>query len=162
MDFKKYEDIVYKIIGAAMSVHREMKHGLAEEIYNECLCIELDEIGIENVSEKYLPVYYKGKLLKKFYKMDIVVGDILIELKSVSELNSAHRAQLFNYMRITQKPVGLLINFGQPSLQGERYCYLPETNECFMLDKEMNILEEKYINWSFEESKSEIYVSIDE
>ena len=61
--------------------------------------------------------------MEKFYKMDIVVGDVVVELKSVEELNSAHRAQLFNYLRLTKKPIGLLINFGQPSLQGERYGY---------------------------------------
>ena len=52
-------------------------------------------------------------------------------------IGAAHRAQLFNYMRLTKKPVGLLINFGQPSLQGERYGYDEETNECILLDKNM-------------------------
>ena len=69
--------------------------------------------------------------------MDLVVGDIIVELKSVSELNSAHRAQLFNYLRLTRKPIGLLINFSKPSLQGERYAYLEDTNECILLDKNM-------------------------
>ena len=69
--------------------------------------------------------------------MDIVVGDVVVELKSVDELNSAHRAQLFNYLRLTRKPMGLLINFGQPSLQGERYGYNVETNECILLSKNM-------------------------
>lgn len=70
--------------------------------------------------------------------MDLVVGDIIVELKSVSELNSAHRAQLFNYLRLTRKPIGLLINFGKPSLQGESYAYLEDTNECILLDKNMD------------------------
>ena len=74
---------------------------------------------------------------RKFYQMDIVVGDIVVELKSVEELNSAHRAQLFNYLRLTKKPVGMLINFGASSLQGERYGYDEETNECILLDKNM-------------------------
>jgi GxxExxY protein len=68
----------------------------------------------------------------------LVVGDIIIELKSVSELNSSHRAQLFNYLRLTKKPIGLLINFGQECLQGERYAYFEDTNECVLLDKNMN------------------------
>jgi GxxExxY protein len=70
--------------------------------------------------------------------MDLVVGDIIIELKSVAEINSSHRAQLFNYMRLTKKPIGLLINFGQECLQGERYAYFEDTNECVLLDKNMN------------------------
>jgi GxxExxY protein len=75
--------------------------------------------------------------MEKHYQMDIVVNDIILELKSVDELNSAHRAQLFNYLRLTKKPIGLLINFGQESLQGERYAYNEETNECILLDKNM-------------------------
>lgn len=67
-----------------------------------------------------------------------------MELKSASELNSAHRAQLFNYLRLTRMPVGLLINFGSRRLEGERYAYVEEENECYLMDKEMNLLEIEY------------------
>lgn len=137
MDPKKYKDIVYKIIGAAMEVHNEMNWGLLEPVYNEALHLELLDRGIHNEREKALPCYYKHHLLEKHYQMDIVVDDIILELKSVSEINSAHRAQLFNYMRLTKKPIGLLINFGQESLQGERYAYYEDSNECILLDKNM-------------------------
>ena len=76
--------------------------------------------------------------------MDIVVGDIIIELKVVNEISSEHREQLFNYLRLTKKPIGLLINFGNKSLQGERYAYDEETNECYLLDKDMNIVNSDY------------------
>ena len=137
MDARKYKDIVYKIIGAAMEVHNEMNWGLLEPVYNEALHLELLGRGIENEREKAIACYYKGQLLEKHYQMDIVVDDIIVELKSVDELNSAHRAQLFNYLRLTKKPIGLLINFGQDSLQGERYAYDEATNECILLDKNM-------------------------
>ena len=137
MDFKKYKDTVYQIIGAAMEVHSELNWGLLEPVYNEALHLELLDRGIDNEREKQLPCYYKQHKLEKFYQMDIVVGDVVVELKSVDELNSAHRAQLFNYLRLTKKPIGLLINFGQSSLQGERYGYDEETNECILLDKNM-------------------------
>ena len=137
-DFKQYKDTVYKIIGAAMDVHDEMSWGLLEPIYNEALHLELLDRNIANEREMQLPCFYKRHKLEKFYQMDIVVGDVVIELKSVDELNSAHRAQLFNYLRLTRKPIGLLINFGQPSLQGERYGYCEDTNECILLDKNMN------------------------
>ena len=137
MDFKKYKDTVYQVNGAAMEVHGEMNWGLLEPVYNEALHLELLDRGIANEREKQLPCYYKHHKLEKFYQMDIVVGDIVVELKSVEELNSAHRAQLFNYLRLTKKPVGLLINFGASSLQGERYGYDEETNECILLDKNM-------------------------
>lgn len=136
-DFKQYKDIVYQIIGAAMNVHDELSWGLLEPVYNEALHLELLDNNIANEREKHLPCYYKHHQLEKFYQMDLVVGDVVVELKSVDELNSAHRAQLFNYLRLTRKPIGLLINFGQPSLQGERYGYDEETNECILLNKDM-------------------------
>ena len=137
MDPKKYKDIVYRIIGAAMEVHCELNWGLLEPVYNEALHLELLDRGIENEREQQVPCYYKNHQLEKHYQLDIVVGDVIVELKSVSELNSSHRAQLFNYLRLTKKPIGLLINFGQESLQGERYAYDEETNECVLLDKNM-------------------------
>ena len=137
MDFKQYKDTVYQIIGAAMNVHDELSWGLLEPIYNEALHLELLDNNIANEREKHLPCYYKHHQLEKFYQMDLVVDDVVVELKSVEELNSAHRAQLFNYLRLTRKPIGLLINFGQPSLQGERYGYDEETNECILLNKNM-------------------------
>ena len=154
-EFKKYKDDVYKIIGAAMEVHREMNYGLEEAVYNECLCIELEERGMKAIPEEVLPVYYKGRLLKKHYRMDIVATDIVIELKSVKELIPQHRAQLFNYLRITKKPIGLLINFGKESLQGERYAFIEETNECVLLDRNMDLLFLEEIDWEYEEPKHE-------
>jgi GxxExxY protein len=137
MDYRKYKEMVYEVIGAAMEVHNELNWGLLEPVYNEALHLELLDRGIQNESEQLLNCYYKHHTMEKFYKMDIVVGDIVVELKSVDELCGAHRAQLFNYLRLTKKPVGLLINFGCESLQGERYGYDKETNECILLDKNM-------------------------
>ena len=138
MNPKIYKDKVYQIIGAAMEVHRELNWGLLEPVYNEALHLELLDRGIGNEREVAIECYYKHHLMEKHYQMDIVVGDIIIELKSVDDLCSAHRAQLFNYLRLTKKPIGLLINFGQESLQGERYAYNEDTNECILLDRNMN------------------------
>ena len=82
-------------------------------------------------------MYYKKHVLDKKYKMDLVVDDIIIELKSVTSLAPAHRAQLCNYLRLTRKPLGLLINFGEESLIGERWGYDADTNECFIVDRNM-------------------------
>ena len=70
--------------------------------------------------------------------MDLVVGDVIIEIKSVPAILSEHRAQLCNYLRLTRKPIGLLINFGERSLVGERWMYDEETNDCYLVDKNMN------------------------
>ena len=155
VEFKKYNILVYKIIGAAMEVHSEMNYGLEEAVYNECLCLELEDRGIHVMPEQKLPVYYKGRLLNKHYRMDIVVDDIVVELKSVKELIPQHRAQLFNYLRITKKPVGLLINFGRESLQGERYAFVEETNECVLLDRNMDLLYQGDVDWEYDDSCEE-------
>ena len=141
MDYKKYRNIVYQVIGAAMEVHKELNWGLLEPIYNEAIHMELADRGIKHEIQKNIPCFYKEQKMEKHYLMDLVVeDDVIVELKSASKLISAHRAQLFNYMRLTQKPIGLLINFGQPRLQGERYGLDPITNECVLLDKDMNEL----------------------
>ncbi len=142
MNIKDYKDLVYKIIGSAMKVHDELGWGLLEPIYNEALHLELLDQGVDNEREKHLPCFYKHHKLEKYYQMDLVVGDIIVELKSVSELTSVHRAQLFNYLRLTKKPVGILINFGRSCLQGERYTYCEYTNECLLLDRNMEVVGE--------------------
>ena len=137
LDISKYSDKVYKIIGAAMTVHSELNWGLLEAVYQESLHLELLDRGIDNQREQEIQVYYKKHLLEKKYKMDIVVGDIIVELKSMTKLAPAHRAQLCNYLRLTRKPLGLLINFGEESLIGERWAYDADTNECFIVDRNM-------------------------
>jgi GxxExxY protein len=137
LDLSKYSNTVYEIIGAAMTVHSELNWGLLEAVYQEALHLELLDRGIDNQREKEIDVYYKKRLLDKKYKMDIVVDDIIIELKSVTSLASVHRAQLCNYLRLTRKPLGLLINFGEESLIGERWAYDADTNECFIVDRNM-------------------------
>ncbi|MBQ0018911.1 MAG: GxxExxY protein [Bacteroidales bacterium] len=137
IECKPYADQVYKIIGAAMEVHRELNYGLLEPVYQEALHLELKDRGIDNVREKPIKIFYKKHLLDKEYKMDIVVDDIVVELKSVSQIIPAHRAQLCNYLRLTKKPIGLLINFGEEKLIGERWAYDKETNDCVLVNRHM-------------------------
>ena len=138
MKYTDYKNLVYQIIGSAMTVHTELNWGLLEPVYQEALSIELSLRNIQNKREEEIKVYYKGYELDKKYKMDIIVGDIIIELKSVVKLEAAHRAQLCNYLRLTKKPIGLLINFGEPQLVGERWAYDKNTNECYLVDKDMH------------------------
>lgn len=141
-DLSKYANKVYKIIGAAMNVHSELGYGLLEPVYQETLHLELLDRGIANVREQEIEIYYKKHLLEKKYRMDIVVDDIIVELKSVNKLISAHRAQLCNYLRLTRKPLGLLINFGEKSLIGERWAYDKTTNECYVVDRNMEPIDD--------------------
>lgn len=133
----EYKDVVYQIIGAAMTVHTELGYGLLEPVYQEALQLELRDRGIESLLEQELRIYYKQHLMEKTYKMDMVVGNVIVELKSVSELIASHRAQLCNYLRLARKPIGLLINFGEECLVGERWAYDKSSNRCFIVDRNM-------------------------
>ena len=103
----------YQLMGAAFEVYNELGSGMAEEIYQQSLEIELSLREIAWVSKQELSVFYKGNELTAKYRPDLrVFGQIVVELKAVAELCSGHEAQLFNYMRIARQPVGYLINFG--------------------------------------------------
>jgi GxxExxY protein len=103
----------YKLMAAAFEVYNEHGHGLAEEIYQESLEIELSLRGVPFGSKQELACHYKGRELKKRYVPDLFVfNGLIVELKSVSDLAPEHESQVINYMRITKQPVGYLINFG--------------------------------------------------
>jgi GxxExxY protein len=122
---------MYNIIGAAMSLYNELGSGYSESIYQECLSVICTEKNIPWEREKLLKMYFHGVELEKTYKADFVCyDDIIIELKAVSELLGEHRAQLFNYMRITDTRFGILINFGEPQrLHAEKYIFNENSNK---------------------------------
>ncbi|WP_269523256.1 GxxExxY protein [Coraliomargarita parva] len=113
----------YTLIGAAFEVHREQGGGLSEEIYHESLEMELGFRSIPFVSKQELSVYYKGHILEKKFVPDLYVSSgVVVELKAVKGLNKDHERQLLNYMRVTRKAVGYLINFGPlDQLEWKRY-----------------------------------------
>jgi GxxExxY protein len=123
MKMEIYKDEGYKLMGAAFEVYNEQGFGLAEEIYQESLEIELELRGIAFRSKQELKCFYKGRELKKRYVPDLFVfGALVVELKAVSQLPPEHEAQLINYMRITKQPVGYLINFGhKDTLEWKRF-----------------------------------------
>jgi len=118
-----YKDEGYRFMGAAFEVYNDRGYGLAEEIYQECLEIELEMRGISFRPKEEIQCIYKGRPLKKRYVPDLFVfGCLLVELKAVTELAPEHEAQLINYMRISQQPVGYLVNFGHKgALQWKRF-----------------------------------------
>ena len=108
-----YEELSGKILNAYFNVLKILGTGYLESVYENAMCIELDELGIPYVMQKHLNVVYKERLIGEFVA-DIVVDDkIILELKSVSKLVPAHSAQLINYLTITKLKVGLLLNFGE-------------------------------------------------
>lgn len=131
MNVSLYKERMYNIIGAAMAVYNEIGYGFSEPIYQECLSIICTEKDIPWEREKVLKMFFHGVELEKTYKADFVCyDDIIVELKAVSELIGEHRAQLFNYMKITNSHFGILINFGEPQrLHAEKYMYNDLTNK---------------------------------
>jgi GxxExxY protein len=119
------------IIGAAIEVHRRLGPGLLESSYRRCLCRELTLQGIPFETEKPLPIEYKGEILDCGYRLDILVmGKVLVEIKSVEKLDKIHEAQLLTYMKLGGWQVGLLINFNVPVLKDgikRRVLNLPES-----------------------------------
>ena len=119
-----------------MEVHATLGRGMAEPIYQEALAVEMNKRDMVVEREKPLRLQYKDVILEKIYYADFYYNGVIIELKSVDEICSDHRAQLFNYMRITGKDRGILINFGEKRLRAERYLYLPEDDDFVLLTQD--------------------------
>ncbi len=116
-----YKNETYQIIGAAMEVHKELKNGFLEPVYQEALQKEFVIQNIPHQKEALINIHYKGEKLEKYYKADFICyDDIIIELKALSDLTYEHEAQLINYLKATHTKLGILINFGKKSLQYKR------------------------------------------
>lgn len=117
----KYKNLTYALIGACMEVHSHLGHGFLESVYQEALELEFIEKGIPYKREEKLEIYYKEYTLQQYYIADFICYDnIIIELKATKDLTSEHTSQLLNYLNATDISLGLLINFGQKSLQYHR------------------------------------------
>src|SRR5579859_1972725 len=113
----------YEFMAAAFEVYNDRGYGMGEDIYQECLEIELGLRRISYCPKQEIKCFYKGQELKKRYVPDLFVSACLIvELKAVTELTPEHEAQLINYLRITRQPVGYLLNFGhRNTLEWKRF-----------------------------------------
>lgn len=117
-----YKEEAYKIIGAAMAVHKELGSGMHEKVYGDALKVEFEREGIPFERERQFRLKYKGVVLEHGYVCDFLCyGKIIVEIKSVKELEDIHRSQIINYLKFSGMQLGLLLNFGSSSLQKERY-----------------------------------------
>ena len=120
----KHQQLTAKIIECAYKVHNTLGFGFLEAVYQNALLVELIKVGLRAEKEKKIQVYYDTQLVGD-YMADIIVEDkIILELKSVKDLHSAHSAQLINYLKATGIEIGLLINFGE-SVEIKRKVYTP-------------------------------------
>lgn len=114
------DQISHNVIGAAIEVHRHLGPGLLEEIYKDAMIIELSLRNINFEVEKNIDVNYKGHVLNRKYRQDIIVENlIIVELKAIDAIHPIHKAKLATYLLLNEKPKGLLFNFNVLNLTKE-------------------------------------------
>jgi len=102
----------YDIVSCAIKVHKELGPGLLESVYEKCLKHELQLSGFEVEQQISIPIYYKGLSLETELRLDLLVNDlIVVEIKAAESIHPVFEAQILTYMKLLQKPQGLLINF---------------------------------------------------
>ena len=112
------KELTHTIIGACIEVHKALGPGLLEKLYQECLCHELDLRGIKYEKEPHINFLYKELPVSIDLRADLIVeGEVVVELKSVRDLHPVYEAQLLSYLKLTGKPIGLLVNFNVPLLK---------------------------------------------
>ena len=118
------DERTYKIIGAALEVHKVLGCGFLEAVYQEALEREFKSQEIPFKSQPMVQISYKGKLLDKTYQPDFICyEEVIVEIKAISLLSGVEEAQLINYLKATGLKVGLLLNFGSKSLEYKRFVY---------------------------------------
>ncbi len=118
-----HEELSYIVIGAAQEVHRNLGPRFLEAVYEQALAYELELRGVPHKRQVPLPVIYKGKKIGD-YRPDLIIDDrLVVEVKAVAALHSAHEAQGFHYLAATGLRLALLLNFGAKSLQIKRLIF---------------------------------------
>lgn len=127
-------EIAYGIMGCSIEVNKFLGPGLLESVYQECMINELKRRGYNLEIEQNVPLYYKGDKISNKLRLDLIVNDlVIVELKAVEALNPIFTSQILTYMKLAQKPKGLLINFnsknivsGSLTFVNEFFASLPE------------------------------------
>jgi GxxExxY protein len=112
MDERQRDALTERVIGAAIEVHKTLGPGLLESAYEECLCFELEQLGLTVRRQVPIPVVYKSIRLEQGYRIDLLVNDcLIIEIKTVDKIIPVHEAQLLTYLKLSGIKTGLLLNF---------------------------------------------------
>jgi GxxExxY protein len=115
-------EISRQIVDAAVQVHKKLGPGLLESVYRECLVYELGKRGLRVEVEVQIAIVYDGVPLKSALRLDLLVdGEVIVELKSIEDVLAVHRAQLLSYLKLTNKRLGLLLNFNVPLIKNGIY-----------------------------------------
>ncbi|MCX2745179.1 GxxExxY protein [Mangrovivirga sp. M17] len=106
------------VLQAAIEVHKQLGAGLLESVYEKCLIYELEKIGLEVKSQILVPISYKNEKLDSGFRLDLLIENkLILEIKSVKELEPIHTAQLLTYLKLTNLKLGLLLNFNVPLMK---------------------------------------------
>lgn len=125
-----FKEEVYKIVGAAMEVHRILGPGFLEAVYQEALAIEFKLRNIPFVEFPKLNIDFKGIILRKHYVPDFLCyKEIIVEIKAMQKCTQDDEAQIINALNAAKKVVGVLLNFGEPSLYWKRYVNTKNLNK---------------------------------
>ena len=117
MELDELNKISKQVLDAAIEVHKQLGPGLLESVYEYCLCKELELRNIKYSKQVKIPILYKGEPVGTDYIIDILVeNELILELKAVELVLPVHNAQLLSYLRLTNKRLGILINFNVPRL----------------------------------------------
>ncbi len=116
----EHEKLTETIIGCAYRVYRKLGYGFLESVYEKSLLIELQKAGLNAEFQIPINVMYDEQCVGSFFADIIVEGTIILELKSVSKIITAHEVQLVNYLTATDKPVGLILNFAEHGVEVKR------------------------------------------
>lgn len=118
LDYPDLSALTDRVIGAAIEVHRHLGPGLLESVYETCLALELEQLGLAVERQKALTVIYKGVEIPQAHRIDLVIEDaVIVELKAVETLTEVHAAQVLSYLKFSHCRVGLLINFNEKLLK---------------------------------------------
>jgi GxxExxY protein len=132
---KYLDDLTYKIIGAAIEVHKDLGPGLLESVYNKCLKQEFSSRGLSYSNELTIPIHYKGIEVNAVLRCDFLIEDLIVlDSKTVDFIAPVHEAHVLTYMKLLRKPKGILINFycanifkeGQKTFVNEYFSMLPD------------------------------------
>ena len=135
MTQKYLNELTYIIIGAAIEFHKELGPGLLESIYEKCLAHLLKEKGLQIITQQKVPLLFRGLYLDCDLRFDLMVeNSIIVEIKAIDGLLPIHEAQLLTYLKLLEKPKGILLNFncinifkeGQKTMVTELYSSLPK------------------------------------
>lgn len=115
-------DLTYRIRGSIFKVYKQLGPGLLESVYEEALVYQLSKDGMQVARQTSIPIYYDGIKLSTNLRLDIIVEDsVIIEIKSVKEIEPVHHKQLLTYMKIARKQLGFLVNFNTDDINRSTY-----------------------------------------